>query len=161
MELNQFINIARGNAPADLLLKGGQIVNVFSGEVHDADIAIANGKIVGVGTGFTANETIDVTGKVIAPGFIDAHVHIESSMVPPPEFARAVVPHGTTTVILDPHEIANVLGLDGIRYMFEPAKYYPLSISVMMPSCVPATEMETPGAYLHWYDIVPQLHDHW
>jgi adenine deaminase len=84
MELNQFINIARGEAPADLLLKGGQIVNVFSGEVHDADIAIADGKIVGVGAGFTANETIDVSGKVVAPGFIDAHVHIESAMVPPP-----------------------------------------------------------------------------
>jgi adenine deaminase len=114
-----------------------------------------------VGNGYQAREVIDLNGKYICPGFIDAHVHIESSMVPPPEFARAVVPRGTTTVILDPHEIANVLGLDGIRYMFDTAKYNPLSIYVMMPSCVPATEMETPGAYLHWYDIVPQLHDHW
>jgi adenine deaminase len=153
MELNQFIKIARGDAPADLLLKGGQIVNVFSGEVHDADIAIAAGKIVGVGGGFSAKETIDVTGKVIAPGFIDAHVHIESSMVPPPEFARAVVPRGTTTVITDPHEIGNVLGLDGIRYMFDAAKYNPLSMYVMMPSCVPATGMETSGATLSSWDI--------
>jgi adenine deaminase len=161
MELSQFINIARGNAPADLLLKGGQIVNVFSGEVHDADIAIADGKIVGVGTGFTANETIDVAGKVIAPGFIDAHVHIESSMVPPPEFARAVVPRGTTTVITDPHEIGNVLGLDGIRYMFDAAKYNPLSMYVMLPSCVPATYMETSGAVLRSYDIEPFKTNPW
>ncbi len=161
MELSQFINIARGNAPADLLLKGGQIVNVFSGEVHDADIALADGKIVGVGTGFTANETIDVTGKVIAPGFLDAHVHIESSMVPPPEFARAVVPRGTTTVITDPHEIGNVLGLDGIRYMFDAAKYNPLSMFVMLPSCVPATDMETSGATLRSYDIEPFKDNPW
>jgi len=161
MELSQFIKIARGEAPADLLLKGGQIVNVFSGEVHDADIAIADGRIVGVGTGFTANETIDVSGKVIAPGFIDAHVHIESSMVPPPEFARAVVPRGTTTVITDPHEIGNVLGLDGIRYMFDAAKYNPLSMFVMLPSCVPATDMETSGAVLRSYDIEPFKTNPW
>jgi adenine deaminase len=161
MELNQFINIARGDASADLLLRGGQIVNVFSGEVHDADIAIADEKIVGVGSGFTANETIDVTGKVIAPGFIDAHVHIESAMVPPPEFARAVVPRGTTTVITDPHEIGNVLGLDGIRYMFDAAKYNPLSMFVMLPSCVPATNMETSGATLRSYDIEPFKENPW
>jgi adenine deaminase len=161
MELNQFINIARGEAPADLLLKGGQIVNVFSGEVHDADIAIADGKIVGVGAGFTANETIDVSGKVVAPGFIDAHVHIESAMVPPPEFARVVVARGTTTVITDPHEIGNVLGLDGIRYMFDAAKYNPLSMFVMLPSCVPATNMETSGATLRSYDIEPFKDNPW
>jgi adenine deaminase len=161
MELSQFIKIARGEAPADLLLKGGQIVNVFSGEVHEADIAIADGRIVGVGGGFSANETIDVTGKVIAPGFIDAHVHIESSMVPPPEFARAVVPRGTTTVITDPHEIGNVLGLDGIRYMFDAAKYNPLSLFVMLPSCVPATDMETSGAVLRSYDLEPFKTNPW
>ncbi len=161
MELNQFISIARGDAPADLLLKGGQIVNVFAGEVHTADIAVADGKIVGVGSGFTAKETLDVAGKVVAPGFIDAHVHIESSMVPPPEFARAVVPRGTTTVITDPHEIGNVLGLDGIRYMFDAAKYNPLSMFVMMPSCVPATNMETSGATLRSYDIEPFKDNPW
>ena len=150
MELNQVIKIARGDEPADLLLKGGQIVNVFSGEVHDADVAIADGKIVAVGSGYTAKETIDVTGQVIAPGFIDAHVHIESSLVPPPQFARAVVPRGTTTVITDPHEIANVLGLEGIRFMFDAAKYNPLSMFVMLPSCVPATDMETSGATLRY-----------
>ncbi len=153
MELSQFIKIARGDEPADLLLKGGQIVNVFSSEVHEADVAISEGKIVAVGSGYTAKETLDVTGRVIAPGFIDAHVHIESSMVPPPQFARAVVPRGTTTVITDPHEIGNVLGLDGIRYMFDAAKYNPLSMFVMVPSCVPSTDMETSGATLRSYDI--------
>ncbi len=161
MELSQIIKMARGVEPADILLKNGRLINVYTGDIYLADVAIAGNQIVGVGTGYHAHETIDLNGDYICPGFIDAHVHIESSMVPPPEFARAVIPRGTTTVILDPHEIANVLGLDGIRYMFDTAKYNPLSIYVMMPSCVPATEMETPGAYLHWYDIVPQLHDHW
>jgi adenine deaminase len=161
MELSQIIKMARGVEPADILLKNGRLINVYTGDIYPADVAIAGNQIVGVGTGYHAHETIDLNGDYICPGFIDAHVHIESSMVPPPEFARAVIPRGTTTVILDPHEIANVLGLDGIRYMFDTAKYNPLSIYVMMPSCVPATEMETPGAYLHWYDIVPQLHDHW
>lgn len=161
MELRQIIKLARGVEPADILLKNGRLINVYTGEIHPADVAVAGTQIVGVGTGYQAHETIDLDGAFICPGFIDAHVHIESSMVPPPEFARAVVPRGTTTVILDPHEIANVLGLDGIRFMFDTAKYNPLSIYVMMPSCVPATEMETTGAYLHWYDIVPQLHDRW
>jgi len=160
MELSQFIKIARGDEPADLLLKGGKIVNVFSGEVHDADVAIADGRIVGWGR-YAARETIDVSGQYVTPGFIDAHVHIESSLTPPPEFARAVVPRGTTTVIIDPHEIGNVLGLDGVRYMFDAAKYNPLSIFVMMPSCVPATNMETAGAVLHWYDIAPYQSDPW
>lgn len=160
MELSQFIKIARGDEPADLLLKGGKIVNVFSGEVFDADVAIAGGRIVGWGR-YAARETIDISGKYLAPGFIDAHVHIESSLTPPPEFARAVVPRGTTTVIIDPHEIGNVLGLDGVRYMFDAAKYNPLSIYVMMPSCVPATNMETAGAVLHWYDIAPYQSDPW
>ncbi|HLF25205.1 MAG TPA: adenine deaminase [Anaerolineae bacterium] len=160
MELSHFIKIARGDEPADLLLKGGQVVNVFSGEVIAVDVAIADGRIVGLGP-YSAKETIDVSGKVLAPGFIDAHVHIESSMAPPPEFAHAVVPRGTTTVVIDPHEIGNVLGLDGIRYMFDTAKYNPLSIYVMMPSCVPATNMETAGAVLHWYDIAPYQNDPW
>ncbi len=160
MELSHLIKIARGDEPADLLLKGGQVVNVFSGEVYPADVALAEGRIVGLGA-YAARETIDVSGRYLSPGFIDAHVHIESSLVPPPEFARAVVPRGTTTVIVDPHEIANVLGLDGIRYMFDAAKYNPLSIYVMLPSCVPATDMETAGAVLHWYDLTPYQSDPW
>ncbi len=161
MELSQFIKVARGDEPADLLLKGGSIVDVFSGEVYAADVAIADGKIAGIGSNYRAKETIDVSGSVIAPGFIDAHVHIESSLVPPPQFARAVVPRGTTSVVIDPHEIANVLGLDGIRYMFDAAKYNPLSVFVMVPSCVPATNMETSGAVLHSYDLTSFKQDRW
>jgi len=161
MELAQLIKLARGNEAAEILLKNARVVNVYTGEIYPADIALAHSRIVGIGEGYTAQEVIDVGGRYVCPGFIDAHVHIESALVPPNEFARAVVPRGTTTVIIDPHEIANVLGLDGIRYMFDSAKYNPLSVFVMMPSCVPATDMETAGAYLRWYDITPQLNDHW
>jgi adenine deaminase len=160
MELSHFIKIARGDEPADLLLKGGKVINVFSGEVYEADVAVAGSRIVGLGS-YSARETLDVSGRYLSPGFIDAHVHIESSMVPPPQFAQAVVPRGTTTVIVDPHEIGNVLGLDGIRFMFDAAKYNPLSMYVMMPSCVPATNMETAGAVLRWYDIAPYQNDPW
>jgi adenine deaminase len=161
MELAQLIKLARGNEPAEILLKNARVVNVYTGEIYPADIALAHSRIVGVGSGYTADQVIDVGGRYVCPGFIDAHVHIESAMVPPYEFARAVVARGTTTVIIDPHEIANVLGLDGIRFMFDSAKYNPLSVFVMMPSCVPSTDMETAGAYLRWYDISPHLSDHW
>lgn len=161
MDLALRIRMARGLEPADILIKNARIVNVYTGEIYAADVALARSRIVGVGQGYTARETIDVEGRYICPGFIDAHVHIESAMVPPHEFARAVVPRGTTTAIIDPHEIANVFGLEGIRFMFDSAKYNPLSIFIMMPSCVPATEMETAGASLRWYEITPQLHDYW
>jgi adenine deaminase len=161
MDLELLIKMARGLEPAEILLKNGCLVNVYSGEIYPADIAIAHSRIVGIGEGFTAKEVHDISGAFVCPGFIDAHVHIESSMVPPHEFARAVVPRGTTTAVIDPHEIANVFGLEGIRFMFDSAKYNPLSLFVMMPSCVPATEMETAGANLRWYDITPQLHDNW
>jgi adenine deaminase len=161
MELASIIRMARGLEPADIVLKNARLVNVYTGEIYPAEIAIAHSRIVGVGQGFAAAEEFDLHGSYVCPGFMDAHVHIESSMVPPAEFARAVVPRGTTTVVIDPHEIANVLGLEGIRFMFDSAKYNPLSTFVMMPSCVPATDMETAGAYLRWYDIAPQLHDDW
>lgn len=161
MELAQLIKFARGDEPSEILLKNARVVNVYTGEIYPADVAMAHSRIVGIGSGYTAHTVYDVAGRYVCPGFIDAHVHIESAMVPPYEFARAVVARGTTTVIIDPHEIANVLGLEGIRYMFDSAKYNPLSVFVMMPSCVPATEMETAGAYLRWYDITPQLNDHW
>lgn len=154
MELAQIIKIARGDEPADLLLRNGKVINVFTGEIIETDIAIVESRIVGLGA-YTARETIDLRGRYVAPGLIDSHVHIESAMVPPPEFARAVVPRGTTTVITDPHEIANVLGLEGIRYMLEMAKYNPLSVYVNAPSCVPSTSMETTGASLEWYDLEP------
>ena len=161
MELAQIIKLARGDVPAEILLTNANLVNVFTGETYATDMALADGRIAGIGKGYTGLQVIDLGGRFVCPGFIDAHVHIESSMIPPHEFARAVVPRGTTTVIIDPHEIANVLGLEGIRYMFDAAKYNPLSVYVMMPSCVPATDMETAGAHLRWYDIAHYLNDHW
>ncbi len=158
MELAQIIRIARGDEPADTLLKNCKVINVFTGEIIDTHIAIAHTRIVGLGN-YEARQTVDLEGRYVAPGLIDSHVHIESSMVPPPEFARAVVPRGTTSVVTDPHEIANVLGLEGIRYMLEMAKHNPLSVYVNAPSCVPSTHMETTGASLEWYDLEPLLRE--
>jgi adenine deaminase len=158
MELADLIKVARGDAPADLLLKNARVVNVFTGDIEETNIAIVNTDIVGLGD-YEAREVVDLGGRYVCPGFIDAHVHIESAMVPPNEFARAVVPRGTTTVVADPHEIANVLGLDGIRYMLDMAKYNPLSVYVMAPSCVPSTDMETTGAALYWYDLQTLQHE--
>jgi adenine deaminase len=158
MELADLIKVARGDAPADLLLKNARVVNVFTGNIEETNIAIVNTDIVGLGD-YEAHEVVDLGGRYVCPGFIDAHVHIESAMVPPNEFARAVVPRGTTTVVADPHEIANVLGLDGIRYMLDMAKYNPLSVYVMAPSCVPSTDMETTGAALYWYDLQTLQHE--
>ncbi|MCX7171737.1 MAG: adenine deaminase, partial [Proteobacteria bacterium] len=137
------------------------LVNVYSGEIYLTDIAIAAETIAAVGQGYQAKETIDLEGRYVCPGFIDAHVHIESSMVPPREFARVVLPHGVTTVISDPHEIANVLGLEGIRFMLQDAKYGPLSMFVDAPSCVPATNMETSGSQLEFYDLATLLGNDW
>jgi len=158
MELADLIRVARGDAPADLLLKNAKVVNVFTGDVEETHIAIVNSGIVGLGD-YQAHEVVDLGGRYACPGFIDAHVHIESAMVPPNEFARAVVPCGTTTVVADPHEIANVLGLEGIRYMLDMAKYNPLSVYIMAPSCVPSTDMETTGAALYWYDLQTLQHE--
>jgi len=160
MLLEDLIQVARGEVEADLLLKNAQVVNVFSGDIHAADVAISRSWVVGFGE-YRARKVIDLQNRYLAPGFIDAHVHIESSMVSVPEYARAVVPRGTTTVVIDPHEIANVLGLDGIRYMLESSKYNPLSVYVMIPSCVPATNMETAGSRLSAADIAPLLHEKW
>ena len=154
MELAQIIKIARGDEPAELLLKNAKVINVFTGEIIETNIAIVHSRIVGLGD-YEAHQTVDLQGRYVAPGLIDSHVHIESAMVPPPEFVRAVVPRGVTTVITDPHEIANVLGLEGIRYMMEMAKRNPLSVYVNAPSCVPSTHMETTGASLEWYDLEP------
>lgn len=154
MELAKIIKVARGDEPVDTLLKNANVLNVFTGEIILTDVAIVHSHIVGFGA-YEAHQTVDLGGRYVAPGLIDSHVHIESAMVPPPEFARAVVPRGTTTVITDPHEIANVLGLEGIRYMLEMAKYNPLSVYINAPSCVPSTHMETTGAALAWYDLEP------
>ncbi len=158
MELAQIIKIARGDEPADLLLKNARVLNVFTGEIIPTHVAMARSHIVGLGD-YEAHEIVDLEGRYVAPGLIDSHVHIESAMVPPHEFARAVVPRGTTTVITDPHEIANVFGLEGIRYMLAMAKYNPLSVYVNAPSCVPSTHMETTGAALAWYDLEPLRHE--
>lgn len=153
MELATRIRHAAGEQPADLLLTHLRLVDVLAGEVYPTEIAIAGGLVVGVGPGYAARETLDLGGAYVAPGLLDAHVHVESAMVPPAEFARAVVPRGTTTVITDPHEIANVLGLEGIRFMLESAKGSPMSMFVMAPSCVPATHMESSGASLDAVDL--------
>lgn len=160
MDLKSLIRHARGDEPADLLLRNGRVVNVLSGQIERGSVAVAGEYIVGLGD-YPTRDEIDLGGAFVAPGFIDAHVHIESSLVPPSEFARAVVPRGTTTVITDPHEIANVLGLEGIRFMFESAKFCPLSMYVMASSCVPATSMATSGAVLHGYDLFPLKSDPW
>ncbi|MBI2536802.1 MAG: adenine deaminase [Gemmatimonadetes bacterium] len=153
MELKRLLALARGDEVADLLLKNAQMINVFSSEVHAADVAVAGGVIVGLGKDYAARETVDLDGRFVAPGFIDAHVHIESSMVTPREFARAVVPCGVTTVVTDPHEIANVCGLEGIRFMLADAHGVPFTMLVNASSCVPATHMETSGASLSADDL--------
>ncbi|NLF12684.1 MAG: adenine deaminase [Anaerolineaceae bacterium] len=152
MEIEKLIAAARGEEPADLLLKNARLVNVLSGEIHAADVAVAGGQVLGWGA-YEAREVVDVEGRFLCPGFLDAHVHLESAMVRPAEFARAVVPRGTTGVFTDPHEIANVLGLEGVRYMLQASEGLPLRVYVMAPSCVPATTMETAGAELTAADI--------
>jgi adenine deaminase len=155
-DLKYRIDVARGLKKADLVLRGGRVVNVASGEIYDADVAIAKGKIAGVGR-YEGKKTIDVTSKFVLPGLIDSHVHIESSMLTPAEFARAALPCGTTAVVADPHEIANVLGEKGIRYMLDATEHLPLDFYFMLPSCVPATALETSGARLAAADLLPFL----
>ncbi len=146
--------VARGDEAADLLLKNARVVNVFTGEVMNTDVAIAGETIAAVGTGYSGKMTLDLNGAYLIPGLIDTHVHVESAMVSPPQFARAVVPHGVTTAITDPHEIANVAGAAGIRYMVEASENLPLTIFINLPSCVPATHMGTAGATLEAKDLV-------
>ena len=145
--LEELISAARGEIEVDLLLEGAEIVNTLSGEQHHADVAVHKGRVVGFDC-YSARACIDLSGFVLSPGFIDGHVHIESTMVTVPEYARAVVPKGTTSVVIDPHEIANVSGVEGIRYMLESSRRVPLNVYVMLPSSVPATKMETSGAVL-------------
>lgn len=153
------IAVARGERPADLLIRGGRVVNVFSGEIEEIDIAIAQNRIAGLGRDYTATEILDARGAYIVPGLIDAHVHIESSLCVPSQFATAVVPHGVTAAIIDPHEIANVTGLAGIRYMAESSRQLPLTTYVMASSCVPATTMESSGATLSADDLATLLRE--
>lgn len=148
----RIIAVAAGREKADLVLKNAKYLNVFSNEFLCGDIAVANGLIAGVGK-YDGKIEIDVSGKLVLPGFIDAHIHLESSMVTPAEFAKAVVAHGTTTVITDPHEITNVMGIDGVEYMIQASQNLPIDVHFMMPSCVPATEIDGSGAELDCKDI--------
>ena len=148
----RIIAVAAGREKADLVLKNAKYLNVFSNEFLCGDIAVANGLIAGVGK-YDGKTEIDVSGKLVLPGFIDAHIHLESSMVTPAEFAKAVVAHGTTTVITDPHEITNVMCIDGVEYMIQASQNLPIDVHFMMPSCVPATEIDESGAELDCKDI--------
>ena len=152
------IDVAAGRAPADLVLKNATYVNVFSNELCHGDIAVAEGLIVGMGE-YHGKVEVDVSGKLVLPGFIDAHIHLESSLVSPTEFAKAVLPHGTTTVITDPHEIANVMGTDGIEYMLQATEDLPVDVRFVLPSCVPATPLDESGANLD-YRAIDSFYDH-
>src|ERR1041385_3381461 len=145
-ELSRRLAVARGDEPADLVLKGGRVLSVFTGELLDADVAISGQYVAAVGPGYEGRETFDATGLTLLPGLIDGHMHIESTKLLPDQFARAVLPHGTTTVVIDPHEIANVFGLKGVRALLASAEHVPIEIFVMVSSCVPASEFESSGA---------------
>ena len=147
-ELKELISAARGEEKADLVLKNAKVLNVFTGELEECDVAIRNGYIAGLGS-YEGYAEIDLTGKIICPGLIDGHIHIESSMLAPSEFAKAVLPHGTTAVICDPHEIANVAGAEGLSFMLESSKDLPFEVFFMLPSCVPATPLDEAGAELN------------
>ncbi len=151
--LQRRIRVARGEIAPDLVLRNGRIVNVFSGETIPGDVAVSDGMIVGIGT-YDGPVVHDVRGAFIAPGFMDGHFHVESAMLSPRELARAVLPHGTTAIVADPHELANVLGMEGIRYLIEASAGLPVDFFVMLPSCVPATDLETSGACLKAADLL-------
>lgn len=157
MSLVDLLAVARGDEAADLLLRGGRLVNVFSGTIEEADVAIYGDRIAGIGPGYRARQTVDLRGAFVAPGLIDAHVHIESSLCVPAQFAAAVLPHGVTSAVVDPHEIANVAGLAGVRFMADSCRGLPLRVAVMAPSAVPATQMETNGATLDADDLAALL----
>jgi adenine deaminase len=152
--LDTLLRVARGDAPADLVIRNARVVNVRTLEIEALDLAIAEGRIAGLGH-YEGRTVLDVQGVYAVPGLIDAHIHIESSLLSPDQFARAVAPHGTTAVVCDPHEFANVLGIAGIEYVLQAAEDLPLDLLVMLPSCVPATHLETSGARLEVEDLAP------
>ncbi len=158
MKKQYIVDVATGRKKADLVLKNATYVNVFSNELCNGDIAVAKGQIVGMGS-YDGEIEVDVSGKIVCPGFIDAHIHLESALVSPKEFARAVIPHGTTTVITDPHEITNVMGTDGIDYILQATEGLPIDVRVMLPSCVPATPLDEAGANLD-YRAIDSFYDH-
>lgn len=158
LKKRRIIEAAAGREPADLVLKNAAYVNVFSNELCTADIAVAEGLIVGMGS-YSGTVEHDMTGKIVLPGFLDAHIHLESSLVSPREFVKAVLPHGTTTVVTDPHEIANVMGADGIEYMLQATEGLPVDVRFMLPSCVPATPLDESGAILD-YRAIDSFYEH-
>ena len=157
--LTDRIDQGRGVVPADLVLKGGRVFDLITGDLVETDVAICGDTIVGVFGSYQGTREIDVSGKVLVPGFIDTHLHVESSLVTPHEFDRCVTPRGVTTAICDPHEIANVCGMTGIRFFLESASQLVMDLRVQLSSCVPSTHMETTGARLHAADLVPFM-DH-
>ena len=158
LKKQRIIAAAAGREPADLVLKNATFVNVFSNELSTMDIAVAEGLIVGMGS-YQGRSEVDCTGKIVLPGFLDAHIHLESSLVSPTEFVKAVLPHGTTTVVTDPHEIANVMGTSGIEYMLQATEDLPVDVRFMLPSCVPATPLDESGAILD-YRAIDSFYDH-
>ena len=151
--LHSLVDTASGRHEADLVIKNATYVNVFLNELSQGDIAVVNGVIAGIGSGYRGKTEIDASGMILLPGFIDAHIHLESSLVKPVEFVKAVLPHGTTTVVTDPHEIANVMGTEGIDFMLQATQGLPVDVRLMLPSCVPATALDESGAILHYQDI--------
>src|SRR5712691_9853024 len=152
-DLAHRLAVARGDEPADLVIAGGRVLSVFTGELLEADVAVAGEHVAGVARGYEGRERVDVSGLTLLPGFINGHMHIESTKLMVDEFARAVLPHGTTTVVLDPHEIANVFGLDGVRALLAATEGIPLDYYVMVSSCVPASPFESSGATVDADDI--------
>jgi adenine deaminase len=155
-KLQHKLSVARGEKPAELLFKNAQLVNVLSGEIHDANVAVDDGRVIGFGD-YEAKEMINLDGAYLAPSLIDGHFHVESTLVTVPEFARAVVPHGTGAMVIDPHEFANVLGKEGIRYVLESSRNLPIDFFIMLPSCIPATPLETSGAQLTADDLAQMI----
>lgn len=153
MNLVNLITVARGDKPADLLIKNARIINTYTGEIEHGNVAISNDRIAGIGDYKEAKEIVDLKGSYLSPGFINGHIHTESSMLHPAQYARSAVPHGTTSIVTDLHEIANVSGIDGIKFVLKCARTLPMDLFFKAPSCVPATHMETAGAYIEAKDI--------
>ncbi len=158
LKKQHIVDVAAGREQADLVLKNATYLNVFANELCQGDIAVAEGLIVGMGQ-YSGHLEYDMTGRIVLPGFVDSHIHLESALVSPKEFARAVLPHGTTTVITDPHEITNVMGTDGIDYMLQATEGLPIDVRFMLPSCVPSTPMDEAGATLD-YRAIDSFYDH-
>ena len=143
IDLSRRLAVARGDLPADIVVRGGRVLSVFTREWLDVDIAIADGWIAGLGD-YEGREVVDAAGRYVVPGFIDAHMHLESTKLLPDEFARLVLPRGTTAVVLDPHELANVLGTDGVHWLLDACEGLPLDFYFMASSSIPASEFESP-----------------